>query len=105
MNIPIPPIPEYFINKNGEIFSSYTGKLLTPYMVSGYIAFKLQVNGAQKSCLLHRLLAHTYLDLYDLWDSNLEVDHKDRDKLNNCIDNLQVLTVAEHSIKTKKDNN
>lgn len=38
--------------------------------------------------------------MVDLYDTSIEVDHKDEDKLNNSISNLQLLTIDEHKTKS-----
>lgn len=48
-----------------------------------------------KDIRLHRLMAWTWLDD---WDETLTVNHKDGDKLNNCIDNLEMMTVHDNCV-------
>ncbi|UXY92247.1 homing endonuclease [Proteus phage RP7] len=100
----IPDAPNYSINTCGEVYSKFSNRTIATYMVDGYLAVKLQINGKQRTCLVHRLLAHVYLGLHDLWDTTLEVDHIDRNRLNNSLDNLQVLSKDLHLNKTREDN-
>lgn len=46
-------------------------------------------NGHQKSYRVHRLVAEAFLDTFQ---SHLEVNHKDENKTNNSLDNLECLT-------------
>ncbi len=96
--------PGYFLDEEGNVFSAFSNKVLSVYMTEGYPAVKLQIKGKQTSVLLHRIVAHVYGKLDCLFNPDLEVDHKDRDRLNYNLDNLQVLTKYEHQQKTNKDN-
>lgn len=68
---------------------------------SGYLMCGLCKNGNQKSFLVHQLIAIAFLghnpNIY-----TTVVDHKDNDKLNNNIDNLQLITNRENTSKDKK---
>lgn len=76
----------YKINKNGDIWSIYKNKLKTPYIDAGYLKILLTKNKIQKNCRIHRLLAIQYIPNPD----NLpEIDHIDRNKLNNDLSNLR----------------
>ena len=51
---------------------------------------------------LHRLI---YEDFYDVeLPTEIDIHHKDNDKLNNCICNLEALTHADHSASHYDDN-
>ena len=53
---------------------------------SGYLQVNLSKDGKVKWCTVHRLVAIAFLDNAD----NLpEVNHKDEDKTNNCVENLE----------------
>ena len=62
-------------------------KLLKPsYNTSGYYIVHLYNNGFMKSKLLHRLVAQAFIPNPD----NLpEVNHKDEDRTNNSVENLE----------------
>lgn len=52
----------------------------------GYLYVSLSKDGKGKSCPVHKLVAQAFLDNPD----NLpEVNHKDENKYNNCMDNLE----------------
>lgn len=68
-------------------------KLLTPCKNSGgYLWVKFTVNKIEKSFSVHRLVAITFLG-----KSDLVVNHKDLNKLNNCLENLEYLTLRENN--------
>lgn len=105
-------IPEYegyyFADSNGNIYSkdriinvynprvnksfSYIkkGLKLTPRMKkTGYYVVTLCKEGIRNEELLHRIIARTFIPNLD----NLpQVNHKDENKLNNCVDNLEWCT-------------
>lgn len=59
----------------------------------GYKTVILTKNGKQKSFYVHRLVAETYIPNPD----NLsEVDHKDRNRENNCVNNLKWVSYIEN---------
>ena len=52
----------------------------------GYLLVNLHKNAKMECCKVHRLVATAFLDN----SNNLpEVNHKDENKLNNCVDNLE----------------
>lgn len=90
--------PSYSISEDGEVYSSKTNKVLSGYVnENGYLIVNL--DGIPR--LVHRLVAATYLGL-DLL-SEMTVDHKDTNKLNNHKDNLQLLSRTDHAKKTNID--
>lgn len=103
--VQIPEYPEYYINKNGEVYSTKSNKMLTVVRnPGGYHNVRFYKNKKQKNHTLHRILARVFLNLPSL-TSELEVDHIDGDIDNNDVSNLQVLTKEEHRIKTTNDRN
>ncbi len=103
MFLEIPEYPEYSINTLGQVLSSKSGNILIHHTnSSGYLYVSLWIDGRNKNLLVHRLLARVFKDLPSL-DSDLEVDHKDRNKTNIELNNLVVLTKEEHNLKTLKD--
>ena len=83
--------PNYTITDDGRIFSlnyNHTGKKkeVKPGILNGYNKITLCKDGVQKCFLVHRLVALSYLPNPD----NLpEVNHRDEDKTNNRVDNLE----------------
>ena len=64
----------------------------------GYCNVVLCKDGKTKTFLLHRLVADGFVDN----PSNLpEVDHKDRNKTNNSVNNLRWVTVSENNLNRK----
>ena len=84
----------YKINKKGEVLNCCRNKILK-YNLSGkvkrYYSIRLYKNGKQTSFSLHRLLALHFIQNDDL-ENKTWIDHKDRNKLNNNLDNLHWVT-------------
>lgn len=77
------------VYKNGTIHT-HVGKILSLAVnKSGYLQINLYRNGHQKVCLVHRLVAEAFLPNPD----NLPcVNHKDENRSNSNVDNLEWCT-------------
>jgi len=79
--------PTYLINQEGDIRCLRTGTKISQYLSpDGYMKVNLKNLSGGKCFLVHRLVAIQYLDNPD---NMKEVDHIDRDKLNNHVSNLR----------------
>lgn len=80
-------------NKNKIFF-------ITPQKVNGYYHVVLYKNGKYKDKLLHRLIAETFIPNIKNY---LEVNHKNGDKTDNRVENLEWCTRKQnmqHAVKT-----
>ncbi len=69
---------------------------------NGYISVK--TNG--KSMLLHRIIFAAFNNSFDIYDSSIQIDHINRIKTDNRIDNLRMATNAENNQnKTRRSDN
>jgi hypothetical protein len=76
--------PQYCINKKGDVYSHRSKRLLTPFLVLGYLRVDLR-NPAHNYRQIHRLLAETFISNKH---KNKNVRHLDDNKLNNTLNNL-----------------
>ena len=86
-------LDNYSINKNGQVFSILKNRILTSTNLGGYKSVNLCVNGKPKSFKIHRLLMFTFKNNID---NKPVVNHKDENKLNNDLDNLEWMTEQEN---------
>lgn len=86
----------YYINRQGDIFSSIKGKKLKSMIdKNGYVVFGSPIG---KDRYLHRLLVKSFVPNPD---DKPHVDHIDGDPLNNSIDNLRWCTQKENVRNSK----
>lgn len=91
----------YITKETGEIISKYTGKSLAQHVdKKGYHRVKFKHADGGITHLVHRVIALKFIPNPD----NLpQVNHKDGDKSNNCVENLEWVTGkrnVEHSKET-----
>lgn len=85
----------YFARSDGFIENASTGKVLSGGRNSrGYLTVSLYDGSAPKkprSFLVHRLIAKAFLG-----ESDLQINHKDGNKTNNALENLEFVTGIEN---------
>ena len=86
----------YLIDEFRNIYSSASKKWLKPSLdKNGYYRIRLQnIDGVTKAIPVHRLVMNTFSPHPD--SLNLTVNHKDGNKTNNHIDNLEWMTNLEN---------
>lgn len=85
----------YCVNKKGEIFSTKTQiymKLCKSK--SGYLHFSVTDKGKIRIVMVHKAVACTFLENPNNYPV---IHHKDHDKTNNCVDNLEWCTYEDNS--------
>ena len=86
---------EYYVSNYGQVKSYKFGRevILKHWNVQGYLFIQLAKNNKKKSMSIHRLVAKAFIpNPYN----KLTVNHKDGNKLNNCVDNLEWMTHSEN---------
>lgn len=84
----------YLISTKGEIYSTKNNKLMNPVLYNDYYHIFLHINNKKIKKSIHRLVAETHIPNPD----NLPVvDHIDKNKLNNCVDNLRWSTISDNA--------
>lgn len=92
----------YVVSTNGDIKSKprcgTKGGLIKPFLdrkIGGYYKVHLYKNGVQYQPFIHRLVAETFLP--KVKDKN-EVNHKNGNKLDNRVENLEWCTRSENML-------
>ena len=76
----------YAITRDGRVWSYKSNKFLKPSLVRGYHRVILYKEGKEKAFRIHRLVAEAFIPNPD---GLPQVNHKDEDKSNNCVENLE----------------
>lgn len=85
----ISDFPDYLISDSGIVFSNKSNKEIKPASCNGYLIVGLVKDKKQHSCFIHRLVAKAFIPNPD----NLpQVNHKDENKENNAVINLEWCT-------------
>ena len=91
----------YSINlETNEIRNDNTGKILKPWLTGGYFQVGLHMNKKRKCYRLHQLVYIAHNGLYET--TKYVVDHIDRNKTNNNINNLRLATRSLNSNNLSK---
>ena len=84
----------YEISNLGNVRNKKTKRILKPFTTSNnYLKVKLSKNNKQIDYFVHRLVAQAFIPNPNNYP---EVNHKDENKLNNALSNLEFLTHKEN---------
>ena len=87
----------YYITEDAKVYNEKTNKELKGTVsINGYRKIQFSIDGKKIGKYLHRLMAIYFLGLNE--DSELIVNHKDGNKLNNSLDNLEIITSGDNLI-------
>lgn len=95
--------PIYYISETGKIFSIKRNMKELKYGVdkNGYYRVSLQCESGRKSFRVNKLVAIMFIPNPNFYPV---VDHKDSNKQNNKVENLEWVTVKENTIRGYKNN-
>lgn len=86
---------KYKIFEDGSV-QGPSGKILKLCLNNGYHRLEFRADdGSSKNLMIHRVMAHLYYGL-ELDNYDFEPDHKDRNKLNNHKNNIEIVTKSEN---------
>lgn len=94
----------YAASMCGKIIRISTGKFMKQYPTgrNGYLGFRTCVDNKSGTEFVHKAVANAWLYNDDPLNK-IQVNHKDGNKLNNCVDNLEWVTRSQnlrHAINT-----
>ena len=90
----VPGFHDYLVSNMGRVFSLKASKLLVPdYKRNDYANYVLFSNGKNAHILGHRMVYEAFRGSIP---EGLEVNHKDENKHNNRLDNLELVTRSEN---------
>jgi hypothetical protein len=92
----------YSISSHGRCFSNKSNKELNTHICSGYKKVNLYFSNRNlKQYLIHYLV---YITFFDDYDKKYIIDHKDGNKINNNINNLQCISQSDNVKNAYKNN-
>jgi hypothetical protein len=89
----------YKINRNGDVLSCRSNKYLKTWSVKGYKYVNLYKDKKKKSYRIHRLVALHFIPNID---NKPSVDHINRNRADNRVENLRWASHSENSINQVK---
>lgn len=91
---------EYEVDTNGAVYSKKGKPLKFSHNHKGYQIVNLLVKGRRRGFSVHTLVAKQFIDNSD--PSKTQVNHKDGNKDNNSVDNLEWVTPKENTWHSRK---
>lgn len=89
----------YAVDRNGNVFSYISNKYLNPSKTKdGYLKVSLRANNKAYYYRVHKLVAMTYLNNPNNYN---EINHKDFNRQNNSLDNLEWVSHDDNILYSK----
>ena len=87
-------VTSYFITTEGKCYNSKTKNWLKGQISkNGYLSYHLSIDGDKVRKYAHRMVLETFLPNKNV---DLEINHKDGNKLNNSLSNLEWVTSSQN---------
>lgn len=84
----------FMITKNGMLYREDTNNWYQPFETCGYLSYHLKWKNKTYPRRIHRLVAEAYIPNPD---NKPFVHHKDHDRFNNSVENLEWATIQENN--------
>jgi len=98
--LPIKDFENYEISSLGQVRNTNTGRILKLTTKGGYIFTGLWSNSKVKTIAVHRLVALAFIENPE---NKPQVNHKDKNRSNNNVSNLEWSTALENNLHRSKD--
>jgi hypothetical protein len=93
---------EWFSGNNKQIKKKHDGMLLKKIKtVNGYLSVSLLNNGSKKQHRIHQLVCMAFFNHKPDGTHKIVCDHKNDDKTDNRLENLQLISQRENAFKTQ----
>lgn len=93
----------YSITNDGKLFNNKTKKWLKGQISkNGYLTYNISMISGKKRLYAHRMILETYSPIDE--SEKFEVNHKDLNKLNNNLENLEWVTSSENKTHSYLNN-
>jgi hypothetical protein len=90
---PITGFAAYSVSDFGRVRNDQSGKVLSPSTANGYKFVGLCNQGVRTNCRVHRLVVQEFVGPIP---EGMEVDHIDRNRANNNVSNLRIVSKSEN---------
>jgi hypothetical protein len=98
--LPIKDFDNYKISSLGRVCNINTGRMLKLILSGGYFKIRLSQNHNEKGFSVHRLVALAFISNPE---NKPQVNHKDKNRSNNNVSNLEWSTALENNVHRSKD--
>ena len=89
----------FYITESGQLYREDTDHWYSPFENDGYLSYHLKWKNKTYPRRIHRLVAEAYIPNPD---NKPFVHHKDHNPYNNCVENLEWVTVQENNNQKMK---
>ncbi len=98
-------VDRYLVNQKGDIYSTKTKRLIKSYINDGYAMVHIDEKEKIKLYRVHTLVAKTFLAGPPDDGGNYVINHKDLNRSNNSVKNLEFITYSENTQHYWKNTN